>query len=301
MTENADPSYMFGAQRVNVEPLSAGLYVVSTPIGNLGDITIRSLETLAASALIACEDTRVSGRLLNRYAINVRRVSYNEHNADQRGPAIVDQIAEGSAISLISDAGTPLVSDPGNRLVRAVLDAGHPVISVPGASAPLAALTSSGLKHQDFYFAGFLPTKMQARSERLGELAAIHANLIFFESPARIAVTLAQACELLGGDRPAVVARELTKLHETFYRGTLAKLAEEFSNMDRVRGEVVLIIGPGEVSKLLARDIDELLRMALQTMSPGKAAADVARQTGEARNDLYRRALALRSDSGDED
>ncbi|MEM1317330.1 MAG: 16S rRNA (cytidine(1402)-2'-O)-methyltransferase, partial [Pseudomonadota bacterium] len=189
--------------------LPAGLYPVATPIGNLGDITIRALEVLAAADVIACEDTRTSGVLLKRYGIDTRRVSYTEHNAEVRGPEVLSAIATGQAVALISDAGTPLISDPGLRLVRDCAAQGLPVTPLPGASAPLAALVGSGLGEGEFRFIGFLPSKQQARRNRLAELANDPATLVLFESPNRIADTLEDAAVAFGPDREAIVAREL--------------------------------------------------------------------------------------------
>lgn len=276
--------------------MSAGLYPVATPIGNLGDITLRALETLAAADVIACEDTRTSGVLLKRYGIDGKRVSYNEHNAAERGPDLLRQIEGGAAIALISDAGTPLVSDPGLRLVRECSAASLAVVPLPGASAPLAALVGSGLGEGEFRFVGFTPNKQQARRARLDELKADPATLILFESPNRIAATLADATDVFGAERPAVVARELTKMHETFHRGSLSDLAQEFSVIERVRGEIVLVIAPAPPAEFDARDTDELLRNALAEMKTKDAAAHVAALTGEPRQTLYARALAMKSE-----
>ena len=277
-------------------PLAAGLYPVATPIGNLGDIAVRALETLAAADVIACEDTRTSGVLLKRYGIETQRLSYNEHNAAERGPDLLRRIVNGQSVALISDAGTPLVSDPGLRLVREGAAEGLTVIPLPGASAPLAALVGCGLGEGDFRFIGFLPPKQQARRSRLADLKADMSTLLFFESPNRISETLADAAALFDGSREAVVARELTKMHETFHRGTLADLEQEFAAMDRVRGEIVLVIAPAPPRQFDAFDTDDLLRNALAEMKTKDAAAHVASLTGETKQSLYARALALKND-----
>ncbi|EFL89173.1 16S rRNA (cytidine(1402)-2'-O)-methyltransferase [Ahrensia sp. R2A130] len=276
--------------------LPAGLYPVATPIGNLGDITLRALETLAAADVIACEDTRTSGVLLKRYGIDGKRVSYNEHNAAERGPDLLRQIEAGASVALISDAGTPLVSDPGLRLVRDCAAAGLTVVPLPGASAPLAALVGSGLGEGEFRFVGFLPNKQQARRSRLDELKADAATLVLFESPNRIVDMLTDAAEVFGSERPAVVARELTKMHETFHRGNLVELAEEFSQMERVRGEIALVIAPAPPAEFNTSDTDDLLRNALVEMKTKDAAAHVAALTGEPRQALYARALAMKNE-----
>ena len=275
-------------------PLEAGLYLVSTPIGNLGDITIRGLETLAASDVIACEDTRTSGVLLKRYGIEQSKISYTEHNASQRGPELLNRISNGEAVALISDAGTPLVSDPGFRLVEEAAKLGLPVVPVPGANAPLSALVGSGLPTLDFRFIGFLPSKAKARLTQLTSLARESATLIFFESPSRIAATLSAAMTAFGEDRRACIARELTKMHETFHRGTLKELSDEFSNMDRVRGEIVWMVEGATANVPDGKAIDDMLKEALTTMKPGAAASWVSEQTGISRQDIYQRVLAMK-------
>lgn len=275
-------------------PQETGLYLVSTPVGNLGDITLRALEVLSGCDVIACEDTRTSGVLLKRYGIDRKKISYTEHNAATRGEEILNRIDGGEAVALISDAGTPLVSDPGFRLVEEAVARGANVIPVPGASAPLAALVGSGLPNDDFRFCGFLPAKAKAREDALGALVDETTTLIFFESPARIVATLKTAANVFGADRPACVARELTKMHETFHRGTLAELADEFDMMDRVRGEIVLLIEDVGEMTVNAEDVDTLLRNALKIMKTKDAAAEVARVTGLSKQALYQRALRLK-------
>lgn len=281
-------------QAFTAPELSAGLYLVSTPIGNLGDITLRALEVLAGCDVIACEDTRTSGVLLKRYGIDRPKVSYTEHNADRRGPDLLRQIEQGSAVALISDAGTPLVSDPGFRLVQEAATKKLPVVPIPGASAPLAAMVGSGLGTDDFRFCGFLPSKKQARENALLELAESPSTLLFFESPNRLAASLTAMASIFGPTREAVVARELTKMHETFYRGSLESLNREFSAMEKIRGEIVIVVSAAVKSEPDAPDVDAQLVEALRTMKTGQAASQVARTTGLSRQDLYKRALALK-------
>ena len=276
-------------------PLPAGLYLVSTPIGNLRDITIRALEVLAACDLVACEDTRTSEVLLRHYAISRPRISYNEHNADRRGDEILATMAEGKSVALISDAGTPLVSDPGQRLVNAVHQAGLPVVPVPGASAPLAALVGSGLGGTGFQFSGFLPNKAAARKTALEKLASHPLPVMAFESPSRLVSTLTAICDVMGDDRTLVVARELTKMHETFHRGTARQLLEEFSALERVRGEIVIVIAPMVAEELDDEAVADLLKEALSRLKTKQAAAEVATQTGRSKGTLYKMALSLQT------
>jgi len=279
----------------NLEP---ALYIVSTPIGNLGDITVRALETLASAAVIACEDTRVTATLTQRFSLKTPLMAYHEHNADKQRPKILETLEGGEAVALVSDAGTPLVSDPGYRLVRDVLAAGHRVIPIPGASAPLAGLVASGLPSDTVLFAGFLPQKGGPKTRRLEDLAQIPATLVFFESPHRTGATLALMADVLGGDREAVVARELTKRFETFERGTLAELTGRFHEA-QVKGEIVILVGPPEDRpEAAADDLDALLTEALDGMPVSAAAKKVAKATGLERGEVYKRALELKADKG---
>ena len=294
MEQTDHRSFQLSKAQLNAPALTAGLYLVSTPIGNLGDITLRGLETLAAADVIACEDTRTSGILLKRFGIDRPKVSYNEHNAAERGPDLLRQIADGAAIALISDAGTPLVSDPGFRLVDEAVAQGLAVVPIPGASAPLAALVASGLAAEDFRFCGFLPNKAQARASRLDSLKAATGTLIFFESPNRIRATLAAMADILGTQRRVVVARELTKMHETFYRGSLPEVDAQLAALDKIRGEIVIVLEGAGKAELTSEDIEMQLRQALKTMKTKQAAAHVARVSGQSRQDLYRMALQLK-------
>ena len=275
--------------------LDPGLYLVATPIGNLADITLRALAALAGADLVACEDTRHTGRLLAAHGVAAKLVSYNDHNAPRVRPRLIAQLHAGAIVCLVSDAGTPLVSDPGYRLVTEAIAAGVPVHPVPGPSAVLAALTVSGLPTDRFYFAGYLPARAQARRAALARIAAIDATLVLLESPRRLGALLADAAAALGA-RPAAVARELTKLHEEVVRAPLDALAGRFA--DRApRGECVLVIGaPAEPAGQAVSDaeVDRLLGAALAELSPARAAQAVAQRTGRARRALYTRALALR-------
>ncbi|MBB5753872.1 16S rRNA (cytidine(1402)-2'-O)-methyltransferase [Prosthecomicrobium pneumaticum] len=291
--------YRIDAAAFEAPPLAPGLHIVATPIGHLGDVTLRALATLAAADLIAAEDTRVTRILTGRYGIETPLTAYHEHNAEAARPKILAALAEGKAVALVSDAGTPLLSDPGYRLVEAVLEAGHAVVPVPGASALLAALVAAGLPTDTFLFAGFLPQKTAARRKRLGALASVPATLVFYESPHRTADALADMAAVLGGERRAAVARELTKAFETVRRDTLAALAARFAGEPAPKGEIVILIGPPVEAAPEAEDVDALLVRLMGTLSLKEAAAEAAARTGLPRRDLYRRALALK-DGGDD-
>ncbi len=271
-----------------------GLYIVATPIGNLGDITIRALDTLAGADLVACEDTRVTRKLLTRYGIETQVLSYHEHSGPRSHERLLERLAEGKSVALVSDAGTPLISDPGYRLVVDAAAAGHPVVPIPGASSLVTALSAAGLPAEAVLYAGFLPSKANARRKRLAELAEVPATLVLFESPNRIAALLADAAAELGAERPAAICRELTKLHETFDRATLSDLALRYEAA-KVKGEVVLVVAPPQMRQApKPDDTDAALRTALATMSVKEAARAVAAATGLPRRDLYQKALALK-------
>ena len=228
---------------VEARKAAPGLYLVATPIGNLGDITLRALEVLAGVDVIACEDTRVSRKLTGRYGIVTPLTPYHEHNAAQARPKLLARLAEGQAVALVSDAGTPLISDPGYKLVRAVSEAGHTVIALPGPSAVLAALSVAALPTDRFFFEGFLPPKHGARQKRIATLASIPATLVLFESGSRIAAALADLAGSLGA-RAAAICREMTKLHEEVKRGDLTTLARDYADGAETRGEFVIVIAP---------------------------------------------------------
>jgi 16S rRNA (cytidine1402-2'-O)-methyltransferase len=286
-------AFMIADQPIQGSRLAPGLYLVATPIGNLGDITLRALQTLAGADLIACEDTRVTRKLLDRYAIATPLTPYHDHNAAQARPGLLRRLAEGAAIALVSDAGTPLISDPGYKLVRAAQDAGHLVTALPGPSAVLTALTVAGLPTDQFFFAGFLPPKQAARRARIAELATVPATLVLFENGPRIAAALADLGAGLGANREAALCRELTKLHEEIRRGELASLADACAG-DELRGEIVVVIAPPQTPvEMGAAESEGLLRDALARLSLKDAVAEVAQLTGRRRREIYQSALAL--------
>jgi 16S rRNA (cytidine1402-2'-O)-methyltransferase len=288
----AQRRYAVGGQPTEVDRIAPGLHIVATPIGNLGDITLRALQTLAGADLIACEDTRVTRKLLDRYAIATPLVPYHDHNAEKARPALLRRLGEGAAIALVSDAGTPLVSDPGFKLVRAAHEAGFVVTTLPGASALLAALTVAGLPTDQFFFVGFLPPKETARRARIAELGRIPATLVLFETGPRLAATLTDLAAGLG-PREATVCRELTKLHEEIRRGDLATLAQNCADSE-LRGEIVVVIAPPQAPvQTSASETDTLLRAALIRVSLKDAVGEVAEVTGLPRRELYQRALVL--------
>ncbi|WP_322099424.1 16S rRNA (cytidine(1402)-2'-O)-methyltransferase [Haematospirillum jordaniae] len=274
--------------------LSAGLYIVATPIGNMGDITERACRVLAGADVVACEDTRVTGAMLKRLGMSVPLLAYHEHNADRVRPQILARVAGGEAVVLVSDAGTPLISDPGYKLVRSAADEGLSVIPVPGASALLTALMVAGLPTDRFLFAGFPPARSKARQDLFASLAAVPATLVFYESVHRLPESLADMAAVLG-DRPAAVCRELTKLYEDVRRGSLPELSALYEQEGAPRGEVVVVVGPPSDTghAVSTDDIDALLRQSLQTLSIRDAVSLVAGQTGVKKRDVYARALEL--------
>jgi 16S rRNA (cytidine1402-2'-O)-methyltransferase len=282
-------------RRLLAEPLEPGLYLVATPIGNLADVTLRALAVLARADILYCEDTRHSRTLLARYGIERRVRAYHEHNAERERPRILSALAADRSIAIISDAGTPLVSDPGFKLVRAALAAGHGVINVPGPSAVLAALTSAGLPTDSFLFAGFLPVKPSARRARLAELKGVPATLILFEAPSRLSDTLADMAEVLGA-RSAAVARELTKFHEQVHRGTLAELAA-WAAGSAVRGEIAIVVAPPIAAEVSDEAIAAELITRMRSMSVRDAAKAVAEALGVPRGRVYDIAVGLKRGS----
>ncbi len=275
--------------------LKPGLHLVATPIGHLGDLSPRALSTLKDVDLLICEDTRVTGKLLKLNGVERSMHAYHEHNAARMRPRILKHLAEGDSVALASDAGTPLVSDPGYKLVRDVIEAGHEVLAVPGPSAALAALVVSGLPTDRFLVSGFLPSKKGARKRAIETVAAVPASLIWFEAPQRLKASLQDLATCLG-PRPAAVARELTKRFEEVRRGTLDQLALFYADA-QPRGEIVIVVGPplAERDVVSDDDIDKALVEAMATMPPSSAAATVAAATGRPKRDLYRRAVELRS------
>ena len=272
---------------------------MATPIGNAEDITVRALKTLGAADVIVCEDTRVTAKLLARHAIERPLLAYHEHNAERMRPLLLERLRRGERVALVSDAGTPLISDPGFKLVRAALAEGLPVTTLPGPSAALAALVLSGLPSDRFLFAGFLPPKAAARRRALAELQAVNATLVFFEGAPRLADALADMAAVLG-KRPAAVARELTKLYEEVRRGDLADLAAHYRAAGPPRGELAVVVAPPDrqAPALSEEALDRQLVEALGTMSIRDASAAVAAATGRPRREVYARALLVAGRGG---
>lgn len=298
--EDAARRYVLAGQAVQAPGAPAGLYLVATPIGNLRDISLRALETLAGADAIACEDTRVTRKLLDHYGIRTPLTPYHEHNAEAARPKLIARIAAGEAVALVSDAGTPLISDPGYRLVYAAREAGLPVTALPGASSVLAALVSAGLPTDRFFFEGFLPPKSGARRARIGELAHMPATLILFETGPRIAAALSELAAGLGA-RAAAVCRELTKMHEEVRRGSLSELAGFYEDETAERrGEFVVVVGPPSAEQAPSiDDLDDLIRAALRRVSLKEAVGEVAAATGAKKRVVYQRALTLAKEHGD--
>lgn len=286
----------FGVEPV---PLAPGLYVVASPIGNLTDVTLRALAVLAAADLVLCEDTRVTRKLLDRYGLKPRLSVYHEHNAAKVRPSVLARLGEGAAVALVSDAGTPLVSDPGYKLVEAAIVAGHRVFPVPGASAALAALITAGLPTDRFLFEGFLPAKAGQRRARIAELRRVPATLVLYESGPRLAASLADLAVGLGA-RAAAVCRELTKVFEEVRRGSLAELAAHYGQAGPPKGEIVIVIGPpaAAAEEISSLSVDALLKTALLRFSLRDAVTAVAAETGAPRREVYRRALAMAEEEG---
>ena len=286
--------YVIDGRPVDPPALASGLYVVATPIGNLRDITLRALDVLAATDLIACEDTRITRRLIDHYGITTPLTPYHEHNAAAARPKLLTRLAAGASLALVSDAGTPLISDPGFKLVRAARDAGHTVTALPGPSAALAALSTCGLPTDRFFFEGFLPSKPLQRRAGIAELKRLPATLVLYEGGSRVAACLADlAAEL--GPRAVALCRELTKLHEEVRRGDLNALAAHYAGDAETRGEFVIVVAPPE-QLAEPMDIDTLLRDALGRLSVKEAVAEIAAVTGQPRREVYQRALRLSKD-----
>jgi 16S rRNA (cytidine1402-2'-O)-methyltransferase len=291
--EPRERTYTMGGHVLPAPKAMAGLQLVATPIGNLGDITLRALETLAGVDVIACEDTRITRRLTERYGIAAELIPYHEHNAATARPKILARLAHGAAIALVSDAGTPLISDPGFKLVREACAAGHAVTALPGPSSVLAALSVAALPTDRFFFEGFLPSKETARRARLAELARIDATLVLFESGNRLPATLADLARIMG-PREAAICRELTKLHEEVTRGRLGQLAEQADTLE-TRGEFALVIGPpaADAQTLTDEALNDLLRDQLERHSVKDAVAHAVELSGRPRREVYARALEL--------
>jgi 16S rRNA (cytidine1402-2'-O)-methyltransferase len=274
------------------------LYLVATPIGNLADITHRALQVLRDVDLIACEDTRHTRKLLQHYGIDTKTISYHEHNELQRAAELIELLKDGSNVAVVSDAGTPAISDPGFRLVRAAVENEITIVPLPGPSALISALIATGLPTDQFFFAGFLPARSSARRARFDELRSVPGTLIFYEAPHRLATSLRDAHEILG-EREAVVARELTKLYEEFRRGRLSELAEHYSTVEQPRGEIVLLIDRTVLDEAAAAQPTSVAALMKQFEATGldhrAALKKAARELGLSRAEAYRRLLAERS------
>lgn len=294
--------YIIGAHSYSAGKAEPALYLVATPIGNLGDITLRALETIAGADILACEDTRVSRILLDRYAIRQRPVAYYEHNAAEAGPKLIAALQAGKSVALISDAGTPLISDPGFRLVEEARKANIRIVPIPGPSAVITALIATGLPTDSFFFGGFLAAKQAARKKQLEALQTLDATLVFYESPHRVAETLVDMADIFGADRKAALCRELTKTFETIHTETLAALSALYDKGTRLRGEIVLVIGPAENAHRTfdQEEIDRILLDLAQDMPSSKAAGKAARITSQKKQMLYTRLLQLKAKQHDE-
>lgn len=287
-TNEKEEGWLLPPRRKNT--VTPGLYLVATPIGNLGDMTLRALDVLAGCDRVICEDTRVSGKLLEYFGIKKPLLPYNDHNAGRQRGGILQMLRDGQRVAFISDAGTPLVSDPGYKLVRECISEGIMVTALPGANAPLTALQLSGLPSDAFSFIGFLPPKSAARKKYLSEWKNAPGTLIAFETAPRLHDALKDIHEALGA-REVAVARELTKLHEEILRGPVSELIENFKEP---KGEIVLVIGRGEAAAMDDKEIEAALKKALQSMSTKEAAAYVAEISGRPRKEIYSIALSLR-------
>lgn len=287
--------------RISARPLETGLHIVATPIGNLGDITIRALCVLAAADVVYCEDTRHSRSLITHFGLDAKLAAYHEHNAERERPRIIERLNAGERVALISDAGTPLISDPGYKLVRDVIAAGHAVYALPGPCAAIAALTIAGLPTDCFMFAGFLPSKSGQRQARLKDLASVPASLVFYEAPTRVAEALADMAAVLG-DRQCAITRELTKLHEDVRRGSLVDVAKALAGT-ALRGEIAIVVAPPSVAEISDDAIWQALSIALETATTRDAVRLVAERLGVAKTRVYDLAMVLKranpSDQGD--
>ena len=293
----ADRKYIIGANAYEAPALEPALYLVATPIGNLGDITLRAIETIAAADVLACEDTRVTRILLDRYGIHQKPIVYQEHNVEEAGRKLLAALEENQSVALVSDAGMPLISDPGFRLVAEAREKNIKIVPVPGASAALTALIATGLPTDSFFFSGFLPTKSMQRKARLEELGSIPASLIFYESPHRVSTTLADMVDVFGKDRRGAICREMTKKFETVDVAPLSELHERYNDSEKIRGEIVIIVEPPskQEEKFDTEEIDKLLVELAKDFSAAKAAAEAARITGHKKTELYKRLLSLKA------
>jgi 16S rRNA (cytidine1402-2'-O)-methyltransferase len=294
-THTTSSTYTIQGHEFQAAALVAGLHLVATPLGNLADVSLRSLAVLAAADIVLCEDTRITSRLLQRYSIATRLKPYHDHNAASVRPGLLEQLGAGAAIALVSDAGMPMVSDPGYKLVRDCVEREIAVDVVPGPTAPVTALALSGLPSDRFLFAGFLSAKSGARQRQLQELSAIPATLLLFESTARINSSLASIAEVMG-NRPVVLAREMTKLHQEVLRGDAAGILAQLSDRPALKGEISIVIGPpGGEGELSEEDLSARLSDLLRDHPASKAATILAKQTGRPKAALYDLAVSLKN------
>lgn len=277
-------------------PAAASLYLIATPIGNLEDITLRALRLLKTVSVIACEDTRTSRTLLAHYGVDTSLISYHEHNAHLMRPKILARLTSGQSVALISDAGTPLISDPGYKLVCACREQHIPVVPIPGACSVITALCASGLPTDQFHYLGFLPHKSKARTALLGAHTHTQSTLICFESPNRLQAALRDIEAVFGPSQQATIARELTKRFEEFRQGTVAELSAYYASFGAPRGEIIVLLAPREARTVDSDTVDTLLRKSLASLSLKEACAQVAAASGHAKRDIYQRALALKSE-----
>ncbi|RCL01499.1 MAG: 16S rRNA (cytidine-2'-O)-methyltransferase [Candidatus Tokpelaia sp. JSC085] len=291
----------YTARIPTVKPKPA-LYLVATPIGNLADITLRALEILAGADILASEDTRVTRVLLERYAIRRNPVIYHEHNAQEAGMRLLNALQSGKSVALVSDAGTPLISDPGFKLVKKARKADIPIVPIPGPSAVITALIPTGLPTDSFFFCGFLAVRQVARRKRLEILKTIDSTLIFYESPHRVSRTLVDMAEIFGANRPAALCRELTKTFESVYTSTLSALSAAYNKESHPRGEIVLVVGPAEdnIPTCNIEATDRMLLDLIQNMSTAEAVRKVAQMTGQKKKVLYTRVIELKAQQHNE-
>ena len=295
---DAQPRHQPGVSKRQGSALDPGLYLVATPIGNAQDLSQRAIAVLSAADVVACEDSRVSGRLFAMHNIDAKLTTYHDHNAHQRRPQLIKRMKDGESVALVSDAGTPAIADPGYKLARAAIEAGITVTAVPGANAALTALILSGLPTDRFLFEGYLPSRSNARRKVLAQLAAVPATLIFQESNKRLAASLADMADVLG-NRGAAVGRELTKMYEEMRRAPLADLAAAYEDEGPPKGEIVVVVaGPGAGPEIDAAALDEMIIEALGDLSVRDAAEKIAAETGLARKQIYSRALDLKDGDG---
>ncbi|MCL6229285.1 16S rRNA (cytidine(1402)-2'-O)-methyltransferase [Bartonella bilalgolemii] len=292
----SEKTYFIGAHAYSAPIIELGLYLVATPIGNLADITIRALQVLAGVDILACEDTRVTRVLLDHYGIRRKLFLYHEHNAQKARLMLLAALAENKTVALVSDAGTPLISDPGFRLVEEARKAGHKIIPIPGASAFLSAIVTTGLPTDSFFFAGFLSAKKTQRQKQLEQLKAVPATLVFYESPHRLVEALQDMVTIFTADRPAAICRELTKKFETVDVSTLGSLVENYQKKDRIRGEIVVLVGEetNSFETISTHEVDKILLELASIYPAAKAAALAAKRTGCKKQELFQRLTLLK-------